>query len=109
MRPFKNILLLFVFIVLISILSACATDSINIKDNLTVGPEQLPTPSPPAPAVTEKYKYRYYPLYQVYFSIDWGKYYYLSNGIWNESYELPSTIIKDKKDYVTLYMDVEKP
>jgi hypothetical protein len=110
MQPAKNIFLfLSVSVLLISILSACSTDSLNVKGDLSKGAEKLPPPSPPAQEMTAQYKYRYYPFSQVYFSIDWGKYYYLSNGLWKESYELPSMVILYKDNYVTISTDVDKP
>jgi hypothetical protein len=110
MQPAKNrFSFLFVSVLLISILSACSTGTLNVKDDLSKGAEKLLPPSPPVQEVAAQYKYRYYPSTQVYFNINWGKYYYLSDGLWKESYELPSTIKLNKDSYVTLSMDADNP
>jgi hypothetical protein len=56
-----------------------------------------------------KFTYRYFPSSFVYFNIDRGIYFYLSEGKWVDSYSLPQAIPIDRDDYVILKMIIDKP
>lgn len=67
------------------------------------------SPWEPTSGESAKFTYRYFPSSFVYFNIDIGKYYYLSEGKWVDSYSLPQDIPIDRDDYVILEMMIDKP
>jgi hypothetical protein len=68
-----------------------------------------PPPWAPAHGYRAKHRYRYYPSSRVYYDEGRRTYFYYSNGRWQVSVSLPSSIHIDAKDYVYLEMDTDKP
>ncbi len=113
----------FIFILFLSgiTFSSCTTSTyIEKKSPSTESvtePATEPSTSPsigtspwePTPGEMAKFTYRYFPLSFVYFNIDKGIYFYLSEGKWVVSYSLPQTIPIDRDDYVILKMMIDKP
>lgn len=100
----------FVFMVLLLgiTVSSCAPYTYSGRKSPDTELSSGPPPWAPAHGRRAKFTYRYYPSSFVYFSIDRGIYYYLSDGVWVDSYSLPRTIVI-RDDYIILKMDVEKP
>ncbi len=90
-------------------LSSCAPHTYIDKKSPAPGLSSGPPPWAPAHGHRAKFTYRYYPSSFVYFNIDRGMYFYLSDGMWVNSYSLPHTISLSPDDYVILKMDVDKP
>lgn len=105
----KKYSFLFMVFLLGVTVSSCAT--YTYPDKKSPGPELSSGPPPWAPAhgYRAKFTYRYYPSSLVYFNIEKGVYFYLSNGVWVNSYYLPQTISIAPDGYVILKMDVDKP
>ena len=103
----------------------CASDgrSPNVGVGVHVGgsppPPVVATPAPQgggpppwAPAHGRRAKavvYRYYPSTGVYFNVSTGSYFYLNGGSWQISMSLPSTVVIDTNDYVSVELDTDKP
>ena len=71
-------------------------------------------PPPWAPAHGRRakegmHRYYYYPSTGVYFNVSTGSYFYLNGGAWQVSMTLPSTMIIDANDYVSLDLDTDRP
>jgi len=80
-------------------------------------------PPPPPPVIVEertvpwapghghraKYRYYYYPGSYVYFDPGRGLYFYLRGGDWHSSRSLPRGIHIEKREYVVLDMDSDRP
>jgi hypothetical protein len=100
---------LFMVMLLGTIVISCATYTYTDKKTPDTKPSLGPPPWAPAHGYRAKFTYRYFPSSFVYFNIDRGIYFYLSDGIWVESYSLPQTISIPPDGYVILKMDVDKP
>lgn len=106
----------------------CATDGRqpNVGVGVSVGGSSPPPvivatpaprrggPPPWAPAHGHRAKggmhqYHYYPSSGVYFNVSTGSYFYLNGGAWQVSMTLPSTVIIDANDYVSLDLDTDRP
>jgi hypothetical protein len=57
----------------------------------------------------ERYRYYYYPASGVYFNVSTGSYFYLNGGSWQVGMSLPSAVIVDSGNYVTLDLDTDQP
>jgi hypothetical protein len=68
-----------------------------------------PPPWAPAHGARAKHNYRYYPDQRVYFEEKQGVYFYLSDGKWQMSVSLPTSIRITVGDFVTLDMDTDRP
>jgi hypothetical protein len=67
------------------------------------------SPWEPTRGERAKFTYRYFPSSFVYFNIDRGIYFYLSEGKWVNSYSLPKAIPIDRDPHVILKMIIDKP
>lgn len=72
-------------------------------------PSLGPPPWAPAHGKRAKYTYRYYPSLHVYFNIERGIYFYRTGDAWVDAYNLPTTIIIDRDNYVIIKMDADRP
>lgn len=104
----KYSFLFMVFLLGITV-SSCATYTYTDKRSPDTELSSGPPPWAPAHGYRAKFTYRYYPSSFVYFNIEKGVYFYLSNGVWINSYSLPPTISIVPDGYVILKMDVDKP
>lgn len=71
-------------------------------------------PPPWAPAhgrrgMEARYRYYYYPSSGVYFNIATGSYFYMNGGNWQMTMSLPTTVILDRGDYVSLELETDQP
>ena len=75
------------------------------------GPRGGPPPWAPAHGrrAKERYRYYYYPASGVYFNVNTGSYFYLNGGSWQVGMSLPSAVIVDSGNYVTLDLDTDRP
>ena len=97
----------------LSILSGCVV----VDDRKPNGPVMKTGGGPPpwAPAHGRRakeaaaYTYYYYPSAGVYFSVATGSYFYSTGGSWQVATSLPSTIVVNSGDYVTLELETDKP
>ena len=97
--------------------SSCTTSTYTKKKSTSTEPvigtstEPVISTSPWEPPRREKAKftYRYFPSSFVYFNIDRGIYFYLSEGKWVNSYSLPQAIPIDRDAHVILKMIIDKP
>lgn len=93
------------------LLSAC----IVVDDRRPNGPVIKSGGGPPpwAPAhgrrAKEIYRYYYYPSVGVYLNVSTGTYFYLDGGTWQVSTRLPSAIVLDSGESVSLELDTDKP
>ncbi len=109
-------------------LAGCATDgrSPNVGVGVSVGGSapppviaEAPRGSPPtwAPAHGRRaqeaqyryYYYHYYPASGVYMNVSTGSYFYLSGGTWQVAMTLPSTVVLDTSNYVSLELETDRP
>lgn len=106
-------------------LAGCATDgrSPNVGVGVSVGGGAPPPviveaprggPPPWAPAHGRrgkevKYRYYYYPASGVYMNASTGGYFYLKGGTWQVAITLPSTVVLDSGDYVSLELETDRP
>ena len=56
-----------------------------------------------------RYHYHYYPASGVYFNVSTGSYFYLSGGTWQMAMTLPTTVVLDRSDSVTIELETETP
>lgn len=105
----KKYSFLFMVLLLGITVSSCATYIYTDKKALDSEPSLGPPPWAPAHGYRAKFTYRYYPSSFIYFNIDKGIYFYLSDGVWVDSYSLPPTISITPDGYVILKMDIDKP
>jgi len=107
------------------ILVGCTTDgrSPNVGVGVSIGGSAPPPviveerrggPPPWAPAHGRRakevrYHYHYYPASGVYFNVSTGSYFYLNGGTWQMAMTLPSTVVLDRSDSVTLELETETP
>ncbi|MCH6557792.1 MAG: hypothetical protein IH803_06210 [Nitrospirae bacterium] len=68
-----------------------------------------PPPWAPAHGHRAKHAYHYYPASGVYFNVSTGMYFYLGGGSWQISATLPSAIVIDSHDFVTLELESDRP
>jgi hypothetical protein len=66
-------------------------------------------PPPHAPAHGRRHTYHYYPLAQVYFAPDRGRYYWLGPRGWRTGTRLPKSIVIEGEIAVTLELDTDVP
>jgi hypothetical protein len=104
MRSFMLILLLTGITV-----SSCTTSTYVEKKSTSTEPVISTSPWEPPRGERAKFTYRYFPSSFVYFNIDRGIYFYLSEGKWVDSYSLPQAIPIDRDDHVILKMIIDKP
>jgi hypothetical protein len=76
---------------------SCATYTYTDKKPRGKEPSLGPPPWAPAHGYRAKFTYRYYPSSFVYFSIEKGIYFYLSDGVWVDSYSHPPGLKKKEK------------
>lgn len=107
------------------LLAGCTLDgrNPNVGVGVSVGtpqPEPVIVASPPggpppwAPAhgrraKEARYQYHYYPASGVYVNVTTGRYFYLNGGTWQVAASLPSTMMLDKSNVVTLELDTDRP
>lgn len=106
-----SIMCSFIFILLLSgiTVNSCTTSTYTEQKSPSTEPLISTSPWEPTPGERAKFTYRYFPSSFVYFNIDRGTYFYLSEGEWVDSYSLPQTIPVDRDDYVILRMMIDKP
>lgn len=74
-----------------------------------------PVPGPPvwAPAhgrrAMASQRYYYYPSSGVYFNVATGSYFYMNGGNWQVAMSLPTTLVIDSSDYVSIELDTDRP
>ncbi|MGQ0694038.1 MAG: hypothetical protein ACT4OL_00500 [Nitrospiraceae bacterium] len=106
-------------------LVGCATDgrSPNVGVGVSVGGSapppvivEAPRGGPPVwvPAHGRRarkahYSYYYYPASGVYVNVSTGSYFYLNGGTWQVAMTLPSTVVLDRSNYVSLELDTDRP
>lgn len=108
-------------------LAGCATDgpSPHVGVGVSVGGSAPPPvivesagggPPPWAPAqgrraqeAQYRYYYHYYPASGVYMNVSTGGYFYLSGGSWQVAMTLPSTVMLDTSNYVSLELETDRP
>jgi hypothetical protein len=106
-------------------LAGCATDgrSPNVGVGVSVGGGAPPPvivesrrggPPPWAPAHGRRakdaqYRYYYYPASGVYMNVSTGNYFYLNGGTWQVAMTLPSTVVLDSRNYVSLELETDRP
>ena len=56
-----------------------------------------------------RYRYYYYPASGVYVNVATGSYFYMNGGNWQVGMTLPSTVVLDKTNYVSLELDTDTP
>lgn len=70
-------------------------------------------PPPWAPAhgrrAHEAQRYYYYPASSVYYSVATGSYFYLNGGGWQVGVSLPTAVVINPVDYVTVELDTDRP
>ena len=54
-------------------------------------------------------RYHYYPASGVYVNVSTGSHFYLNGGTWQVSTTLPSKVVLDKSNYVSLELDTDTP
>jgi hypothetical protein len=102
-------------------LVGCAADgrSPNVGVGVSVGnapppvivaaPPSGPPPWAPAPGHRARYRYHYYPSSGVYLNVATGSYFYLNGGSWQVSMALPSAVILDTNNYISLELETDEP
>lgn len=106
-------------------LAGCATDGrgphvgVGVSVGSTAPPPVIvgaPRGGPPpwAPAHGRRaqeaqYRYYYYPASDVYLNVATGSYFYLNGGSWQVAMALPSTVILDSSNYVSLELETDRP
>lgn len=117
-----------VLIITASLLAAgCAADGRqpNVGVGVSIGGSAPPPvvaqpvpkgggPPPWAPAHGRRakeavYRYYYYPSTGVYFNVATGSYFYLNGGSWQVAMSLPSTVVIDANNYVSVELDTDRP
>jgi uncharacterized protein YcfL len=107
------------------VLAGCAADGQppNVGVGVSVGNSPPPPviveaprggPPPWAPAHGRRakevrYRYYYYPASGVYVNVSTGSYFYLNGGTWQMAMTLPSTVVLDRSNYVSLELDTDRP
>ena len=108
------------------LLVGCTTD--GRKPNVGVGVSIGGSPPPPvvvealrgggpppwSPAHGRRAKearvqYHYYPSSGVYVNVSTGSYFYMNGGSWQVSTTLPSAVVLDRGDYVSLELETDRP
>lgn len=56
-----------------------------------------------------RYSYRYYPASGVYVNVSTGSYFYMNGGNWQVGMTLPSTLVLDQSNYVSLELETDRP
>jgi hypothetical protein len=100
-----GIRILFLIALLFVLLSGCGTTTGKLIGNTSPG-------SPPWASLrgnAVKYHYRYFPDYSVYLDEQRRIFFYPSDGEWQMSVWLPSSIRITVNDFVTLDMHTDKP
>jgi len=106
-------------------LVGCATDgrNPNVGVGVSVGggapppviveePRGGPPPWAPAHgrrAKEARYRYYYYPASGVYVNVSTGSYFYMNGSTWQVAMTLPSTVVLDKSNYVSLELETDTP
>jgi hypothetical protein len=104
-KSIYGIMIFFLVIFLFVVLSGSGATTGKLIGNTSPG-------SPPWASLhgdAVKHHYRYFPDYSVYLDEQRRIYFYLSNGEWEMSVWLPSSIRITVNDFVTLDMDTDKP
>ena len=106
------------------LLAGCTTSDRGRNPSIGVGvaiggapaPAPAPQGGPPpwAPAHGRRakeasYRYYYYPAAGVYYNVSTRSYFYLNGGNWQVAMSLPSSIVIDTGDYVSLELDTDRP
>lgn len=68
-----------------------------------------PPPWAPAHGYRRKCQYRYYPRFEIYYSVSADVYYWEVNGTWRSGRYLPDHIQFKDGDYVSLELKTDKP
>jgi hypothetical protein len=109
----KAISIMYSFILILLLLGIIVISCTTSTYTETKSPQTEPfigtSPWEPTPGERAKFTYRYFPSSFVYFNIDRGIYFYLSEGKWVDSHSLPQTIPIERDDYVILKMMIDKP
>jgi hypothetical protein len=100
-------------LLVLSVVAGCVV----VDDRKPNGPVMKTGGGPPpwAPAHGRRakeaaaYTYYYYPSAGVYFSVATGSYFYSIGSSWQVTTSLPSTIVVNSGDYVTLQLATDKP
>lgn len=105
-------------------LAGCATDgrSPNVGVGVSVGGSAPPPviadsrggPPPWAPAhgrraKEARYRYYYYPASGVYMNVTTGSYFYMNGGNWQVAMTLPSALVLDTSNYVSMELETDRP
>lgn len=56
-----------------------------------------------------RYRYYYYPSSGVYFNVATGGYFYMNGSNWQMTMSLPSAVVLDMNDYVSLELETDQP
>lgn len=112
----------FAFAALIPLLTGCAGDhgrGPSVGVGVAIGgsaPAPAPGGGPPpwAPAHGRRakeaaYRYYYYPAAGVYYNVATRSYFYLNGGTWQVAMSLPSGLVIDASDYVSLELNTDRP
>lgn len=101
------------------LLGACAGTDEGRGPNVSIAiggqaPPRGGGPPPWAPAHGRRakeaaYRYYYYPSAGVYFNISTRTYFYLNGGTWQVAATLPSSVLIDTGDYVSIELNTDKP
>lgn len=111
------------------LLAGCATDGRSPHVGVGVSVEgsappsvivEAPRSGPPPWALTDGrrakealyhhyYYYHYYPASGVYLNVSTGSYFYLNGGSWQAAMTLPSTLMLDTRNYVSLALETDRP
>src|SRR5829696_2208196 len=71
-------------------------------------------PPPWAPAHGRRakeasYRYYYYPASGVYMNVNTGSYFYMNGGTWQVAMTLPSTVVLNTTNYVSIDLETDRP
>jgi hypothetical protein len=105
------------------ILAGCTTNGRSPHVGVSIGGGAPPPvivegrrggPPPWAPAHGHRAKearhhYYYYPTSGVYMNVSTGGYFYLNGGAWQVAMTLPSTVVLDTGNYVSLELETDRP
>ena len=76
---------------------------------VSVGHGHGPPAHAPAHGYHKKHRYHYYSTANVYFDVDRELYFYVDAGEWKVAVSLPSTIVIEVGEGVTLELETDKP
>jgi len=107
------------------LLSGCAMDgrTPNVGVGVTMGGSPPPPaivkesrggPPPWAPAHGRRakeaqYRYYYYPASGIYMNVNTGSYFYMNGGTWQVAMTLPSAVVLDRNNYVSVDLETDTP